>query len=168
MGSAAARQLLPGATADEAARLWFDLARWPAFVDGFASVARREDDWPLAGGRLVWDSGRAGRGRVVERVREFDPAAGQVVEVEDPALVGVQRVRFQPREGGCEIALELDYRLKRAGLAGALTDVLFVRRAVGDALRRTLQRFAIELAADRDLATDLPRPMPHPQDHKES
>ena len=39
MRTIAARRLLPGATVAEAERLWLDLARWPAFVDGFGTLA---------------------------------------------------------------------------------------------------------------------------------
>ena len=46
MGTVAARQPLPGASVDEVQALWLDLARWPAFVDGFGTLARREGDWP--------------------------------------------------------------------------------------------------------------------------
>ena len=40
--------------------------------------------------------------------------------------------------------LRLDYELTRYGPARALADVLFIRRALRDALRRTLRRFAVE------------------------
>jgi len=147
-----ARQLLPGASAGEAARLWFDLARWPSIVDGFGTLTRSEGAWPQPGARIVWDSLRDGRGRVVERVLEYEPGVTQLVDVEDPTLTGTQRVRFAAAERGCEIRLELAYELKRGpGLGTALTDLLFVRRALGDALRRTLRRFAVELQADRDM-----------------
>jgi len=54
-------------------------------------------------------------------------------------------------ERSCEITLELAYELKRAGPGGALTDLFFVRRALRESLRRTLDRYAIELEADRAL-----------------
>jgi hypothetical protein len=168
MGTAAARQPLPGASVDEAQALWLDLARWPAFVDGFATIARREGDWPHAGARIVWDSLRNGRGRVVEQVTDFEPGVTHLVRVEDPQLRGTQRVRFAAYDGGCEISLELDYALKAPGIAGRLTDVLFVRRAIGEALRRTLRRFAVELEADRAIHAEPERPQPRPRNEKES
>jgi hypothetical protein len=146
-----ARQLLPDAPVGEAARLWFDLARWPSIVDGFGTLSRSEGGWPQAGARIVWDSLRNGRGRVVEHVLEYEPGVTQLVRIEDPTLTGTQRVRFDSVERGCEIRLELAYELKRdPGLGTALTDLFFARRALGDALRRTLRRFAVELQADRD------------------
>jgi len=168
MGTVAARQPLPGASIDEVQGLWLDLGRWPAFVDGFGTIARREGDWPHAGARIVWDSLRNGRGRVVERVTDFEPGVTQIARVEDPQLRGTQRVRFSAYDGGCEIALQLDYELKAPGLGGRLTDILFVRRALADALRRTLRRFAVELEADRALQSESQRPQPRSRNEKES
>jgi hypothetical protein len=163
-----ARQPLPGASVDEVQALWLDLDRWPSFVDGFGTLARREGEWPEPGARLIWDSLRNGRGRVVEVVVEREPRAGQLVRVEDPQLRGTQRVRFSAYDGGCEISLQLDYALKEPGLGGRLTDLLFVRRSVGDALRRTLRRFAVELEADRAIHAEPQRPRPRSRNEKES
>jgi hypothetical protein len=168
VGRAAARQPLPGASVDEAQRLWLDLSRWPAFVDGFGTVSRCEGEWPQPGTRIVWDSLRNGRGRVVENVVEHEPGVTQLVRVEDPTLHGTQRVRFTAYDGGCEIALELEYELKAPGLGGRLTDLFFVRRSLSDALRRTLRRFAVELEADRAIQAEPERPRPHSRNEKES
>ncbi len=152
MRTVVARQLLPGASVDDAARLWFDLTRWPSFVDGFGTMALWHGEWPQPDARVVWDSLRNGRGRCVEQVLEYEPGVTQLVRVEDPQMTGTQRVRFAAVDGGCVIGLELEYELKRdAGLGAVLADLFFVRRALGDALRRTLRRFAVELAADRDM-----------------
>ncbi len=151
MGRAAAEIEVDGQIS-EAERLWYDLERWPSFVDGFAHVVRREGDWPKAGSRIVWDSVRAGRGRVSERVTAYEVRAAQTVEVEDPRMTGTQTVSFAPAgEGRCRVSLELDYRLKQGGPLAPVVDALFVRRAVRDALRRTLSRFARELRSDREL-----------------
>jgi hypothetical protein len=124
--------------------LWYDLSRWPAFVDGFATVAKMDPGWPREGA-LIWDSHPGGRGRVIERVTRFEARVGQDAEVEDPRMTGVQRVRFAP--GGA--AIELDYRLKAYN---RVLDFLFVRRAMRDSIQRTLTRFAIELRTDHQLA----------------
>jgi hypothetical protein len=168
VGRAAARQLLPGASVADAQGLWLDLARWPAFIDGFATVARCEGEWPQPGTRIVWDSLRNGRGRVVEHVVELRDGETQLVRVEDPTLTGTQRVRFSAYDGGCEIALELEYELKTAGLTGRVTDLFFVRRSLSDALRRTLRRFAVELEADRAMQAEPERPRPRSRNEKES
>jgi uncharacterized membrane protein len=136
----------------EAERLWYDLDRWPSFVDGFGHVTKREGEWPKDGARIVWASERDGRGLVSERVVAYEVRVAQTVEVEDPRITGTQRVSFEPAgEGRCRVVLELDYRLKQAGPFGGMVDALFVRRAFRDALRRTLSRFARELRSDREL-----------------
>jgi hypothetical protein len=82
---------------------------------------------------------------VTEQVVEAEAGRRFATRVFEERLVGVQTAWFTPVEGGlAEVVVELDYRLTRAGLAGRLLDVLFVRRAVSDALGRTLRRFAIE------------------------
>jgi hypothetical protein len=153
MRTIAARRVLPGARVADAEALWNDLRRWPGFVDGFASVGRLEGEWPQPQARLVWDSRPGGRGRVVEQVEAHEPGAGQRVRVEDAQLRGTQAVVFEALDGGCEVTLELSYELKRPGFGGVLTDVFFVRHALRESLRRTLDRFAIELASDRELAS---------------
>jgi hypothetical protein len=126
--------------------LWYDTDRWPAFVDGCARVVAVEGQWPEPGAEVRWESTPAGRGDVVERVVAYEPGAGQELQVEDARLAGTQRIGFSPLEdGGSAVTLELAYRLKGAGLTGALVDVLFVRRAITDSLHRTLVRFAGEL-----------------------
>jgi uncharacterized membrane protein len=152
MRTIAARRVLPTPVADAEA-LWNDLRRWPGFVDGFASVGRLEGEWPQPQARLVWDSRPGGRGRVVEQVEAHEPGAGQRVRVEDAQLRGTQAVVFEALDGGCEVTLELSYELKRPGFGGVLTDVFFVRHALRESLRRTLDRFAIELRSDRELAS---------------
>ena len=137
----------PGTVA-AAEALWLDTRRWPSFVDGLAHVANVHEPWPEAGGRLAWDSRPGGRGRVAERVLERRAGEGQKVRVEDERLEGEQTVAFARGPEGVTITLELDYRLKQGGPVRAVVDALFIRRALGDSLRRTAVRFARELAAD--------------------
>jgi len=131
--------------------LWYDTARWPSFVDGFAHVVKEDGGWPAEGGRLVWQSTPRGRGRVVERVVGYEPGGGQTVEVEDPKLRGTQRVEFDALQDGTAVALALDYDLKESTALTPIVDALFIRRAQRDALERTLTRFARELDADAEL-----------------
>jgi hypothetical protein len=116
----------------EAAReLWFDTRRWPTFVDGFGTIVRRDDDWPAAG-VCTWDSTPHGGGRTRETV-----IAPDTVDVETEQLRGTRTMHFA--DGA--VALEFDYQLKRRN---PILDLLFIRRALRDSLRRTLHRFAIE------------------------
>jgi Polyketide cyclase / dehydrase and lipid transport len=151
MATVSATRALAGARAAEAHALWFALDRRPAFVDGFARLDVVEGDWPQAGSRIVWSSPVGGRGRVVEHVTGYEPAAAHTAVVEDGELTGTQTVRMHPIGDGCQITLELTYRLKREDVAGVLADLIFIRRRLRESLRRTLARFAIELAAEREL-----------------
>jgi hypothetical protein len=147
------RRRLEGSRIADAEALWYDPARWSAFVDGFGHVDRIEGGWPERGSRVVWDSRPGGRGRVVERVAAYEPRVRQAVEVEDPDLRGTQTVGFEARDAGCEITLQLAYELKAPGFGGPVADVLFVRRALRESMTRTLSRFARELTAERELAS---------------
>ena len=152
MGKARASVTLSGFRASEAEELWYDTSRWPTFIDGFGHVVSSEGDWPAARATLVWQSTPAGRGRVLERVTEYEPRLGQTAEVDDPKMTAIQRVAFTPKDDGVELSLSMEYTLKEGGPLKPFTDFFFIRRAVGDALRRTVARFARELQADAELA----------------
>lgn len=126
-----------------AEQLWYDPSRWPAFLDGFGHVVKADDGWPRAGS-LTWDSRPGGRGRVIEDVLWFSPREGQDLSVEDSELTGTQRVRFAPGV----VTLELEYRLKEGNW---LRDAVLIRRRRHASMTRTLRRFAIEVAAEREL-----------------
>jgi hypothetical protein len=143
---AAASIDVPG-LASEAESLWYDPIGWAAWLDGFKSVASLADGWP-AEGRLVWDSHPGGRGRVLERVTAYEARVGQTLSVEDERLRGTQRVAFAPAGDHVTVTLELEYELKERRFP--LVDHFFVRRALQDALRRTLTRFAYERQAELD------------------
>lgn len=145
---------LPGTRIAEAEELWYDLRRWPAFVEGFKHVVRTQGDWPRAGSELLWESVPAGRGQVRERVIAFTQREGQRAEIRDPRVSGLQEVSFEATgSGSVVVTLTLEYELARPGPLGQLTDLFFIRRAQQDALRRTLLRFARELETDRELAS---------------
>lgn len=141
------------ATVAEVERLWYDLERWPAFIDGFHHVVRVDEAWPAAGSALTWDSHPGGRGRVLEMVVRHEPGWGQRAEVEDERIAGVREVRFGPGPGGegAQVHLSLAYELKTGGPVAAVTDQLFIRRALRDALGRELARLGAELKAEREL-----------------
>jgi uncharacterized membrane protein len=128
--------------------LWTDVTRWPAFVDGFAHVDRIDESWPAEGAKLRWRSVPAGRGVVTERVVASEPGSRFVTQMLEERMTGAQAVRFEADEEGSLVEIELDYTLVRTGPLAGITDVLFIRRALTDSLRRTLRRFAVEAAEE--------------------
>ena len=126
-----------------ARELWSDPRRWASFVEGFARVREASGDWPGEGAKLVWESIPAGRGRVTERVVESETQSF-ATEVFDDSLHGTQRARFEPEEDGTRVVVELEYELTKYGPLRAVADLIFIRRALRDSLRRTLGRFAVE------------------------
>jgi hypothetical protein len=138
---------LPAASAQ---RLWTDTSRWATFVDGFARVIQIDPEWPEPGSKVVWESGPAGRGRVTERIREVTPET-IVTAVFEEQLTGIQTVSFDPEGEGTYVTIELAYELQAGGPLRWLTDILFIRRALTDALRRTLRRFSTEAAEEASL-----------------
>jgi polyketide cyclase/dehydrase/lipid transport protein len=147
MRRVAASVTVPG-RAEEAEALWLDRDRWASWVDGFAHVERIDPGWPEPGARLRWVSVPRGRGLVEERVLAHEPARRLELAVEDEQLHGTQRTRFEPGEDEVRITLELEYELKERPFP--LVDRLFVRRALQDALRRTVARFGHERRAELD------------------
>jgi hypothetical protein len=147
MGRAKASITVPGRAADAEA-LWYDPHRWQAWVDGFGHVVSLDPGWPGRGAELVWESPPGGRGRVCERVVHYEMRTGQTLEVEDATMTGRQTVRFEPGPDSVEITLSLEYRIKDRSALTPVVDLLFVRRAMTDALRRTVTRFANERKAE--------------------
>jgi hypothetical protein len=139
---ASARSTLP-LTPPEALRLWSDVERWPSFVEGFARRLELTEAWPEPGGRVVWESTPDGRGRVTETVTDSAPDRFST-QVFEKALMGTQMLRALPASDGCEVELSLEYELSRYGPLRGIADALFIRRALRDALRRTLLRFGVE------------------------
>jgi hypothetical protein len=136
------------ATVAEAEELWFDVRRWPAWIDGFGEVVELREPWPRAGGAVVWQSNPYGRGRVTEQAIALDSGHGQAAEVEDDRLSGRQTVSFASVGSGTSVTLEFEYAIKRARPGMFVVDLLFIRRAVADSLRRTLEGFARELGSE--------------------
>lgn len=144
----------------EALELWTDVGRWRSFVDGFAHAVEVAPHWPTEGAKVVWESLPGGRGRVSERVEDYgspppgpevavQSGAGRLVTaVHEDSLEGRQSASFAPAAAGTRVELELAYELTRGGPLRGVTDVLFIRRALRDSLRRTLTRFAAEAAGE--------------------
>lgn len=141
MPKAKASATVPGPIS-AAEALWYDVEAWPLFVDGFERLVSRDGDWPREGA-VTWDSRPNGRGRVTERVTRWSPREGQTAQIEDPSLLGTQTVAFASKgEDAVEVTVTLEYGLKKGGPLMFLTDTLFIRRALRDSLRRTVERYA--------------------------
>lgn len=138
----------PG-TVPEAERCWYDTAHWSHWIDGLDRVVSVEGDWPQLGATVTWQSGPAGRGRVVERVVAHEPLKGQTLAVEDVSIRGRQTVTFTPADPGVEVSLTLEYELVKRSLVSPLVDMLFIRRAMATSLHATVARFGVELEAAR-------------------
>lgn len=130
-------------TPEAALRLWTDVSRWPSFVEGFARVVELDPGWPGEGSRAIWESVPAGRGRVTEKVVDGAPGRFATLIFED-RLSGRQTFRAIESEGGARVEVSLEYTLTGYGLLGPVADVIFIRRALRDSLRRTITRFGVE------------------------
>lgn len=135
---------------EEAVDLWRDMRRWPSFVEGFARVIEPPRGWPDPGAKVVWESGPEGRGRVTEKVVSSS-ARSFATRVAEERLLGTQTFRAEPAEDGAVIAIELEYELTSQSPLRGVTDALFIRRALRDALGRTLRRFRVEAQEDAGL-----------------
>jgi polyketide cyclase/dehydrase/lipid transport protein len=135
---------------EAAMKLWTDVSRWQTFVEGFAHPVEVSRDWPAVGAKLVWQSIPGGRGRVTEKVVRSDTGRF-ATEVYEDALEGKQALKLSEDAEGTRVELALEYELSKYGPLQALADVLFIRRALRDALRRTLRRFAVEAEEEQGL-----------------
>jgi hypothetical protein len=149
--TARASQIFAGTIA-EAEQCWYDTSRWSLWVDGLDRVLGVEGQWPSAGSTVTWESGPAGRGRVVERVIAYEPLRGQALEVQDNSIRGRQSVTFTPAAPGVEVALTLEYELLHRSIVTPIVDPLFIKRAMAASLGITVSRFGAELAAVRERA----------------
>jgi hypothetical protein len=132
----------------EAETCWYDIRRWPSWVDGIETVEHVDPDWPNAGASVRWRSGPAGRGQVTERVIDYVPLEGQTVESEDDAVRARQRVSFSPAGDNVEVEVSFSWQYKRRSLSTVL-GALFIRRAFTISLQATLSHFGLQLAARR-------------------
>jgi uncharacterized membrane protein len=132
--------------------LWTDLGRWASFVEGFSQVVEGGTGWPAEGSKIVWQSTPGGRGQVTEKVTASEPGVRFATRVFEDQMSATQTVTFaRADDGRTRVELRLDYELARPGPLRALADVLFIRRALNQALSRTLARFATEAAEEAEL-----------------
>jgi hypothetical protein len=138
-------------TPEAALRLWTDTDRWSTFVEGFARTLELSDDWPAAGSKVVWESTPSGRGRVTEKVMESEGPDRFTTMVFEERLNGTQTFRVLESEAGSRAELSLEYQLTKWGPLSAVADAIFIRRAVRDSLRRTLNRLSVEAEEEAGL-----------------
>lgn len=145
-----------GASLAEAWDFYFEPRTWPAWVDGYGGIDESAG-YPEPGGTLRWHSTPAGRGEVTERVLEHEPRRRHAVEFADPESTGTMTTTFEiltegdeEGAGGTRVTQEMQYRPRRRGPLGPLTDILFVRSQVQRSLERSLERLRHEV---EELAT---------------
>lgn len=135
--------VLVSASLAETWECYFDARTWGSWVDGFEQVESAEG-YPEEGGTLVWRSNPAGRGRVSERVIEHSPRTRHRIEFSDPQSSGELTSTFAVEGEATRVTLTLEYRLGRSHPFAVLTDRIFVRGQVRQALQRTLLKFKHE------------------------
>ena len=143
MGKVAEELLIPASLA-EVWDLYFEPQRWRAWVDEFDAVESISDDFPEVGGKLVWRSGPAGRGQVVETVLEHEPRRLHKIHFADPHSEGEQLTTFAIEGEGTKVKLDLVYGLMQPGYLGPITDRLFIRGQMRGSLGRTLEGLRVE------------------------
>jgi hypothetical protein len=79
------------------------------------------------------------------------PAEWLDTQVCEDRLMGLQTVRAAESEAGSRVELSLEYTLTKYGALGGVADAIFIRRALRDALHRTLSRFAVEAEEEAGL-----------------
>src|SRR5688500_5906170 len=113
--------VLVGASLAEVWGYYFEPTGWPAWVDGFAAVDSATG-YPEQGGKLVWSSTPAGRGRVEETVLDHDPRTLHRIAFTDPESAGELTTRFAVEGDGTRVTQELDYALGRGGPLAWVTE----------------------------------------------
>ncbi|HEX2129011.1 MAG TPA: SRPBCC family protein [Solirubrobacterales bacterium] len=136
--------LLVKASLKEVWDFYFEPRYWVSWVDGFQEVEAVDGDYPQVGAELVWRSTPAGRGRVTETVLEHSPRTRHLIRFADPESEGELLSEFGIEGDATRVRLTFTYRLPGNRILAGITDRLFVRGQVRNALRRTLLRFKHE------------------------
>src|SRR5919108_377473 len=123
--------------------LYFEPKAWPGWVDGFRAV-EAADGYPGAGGTLRWRSTPAGRGEVTERVVEHEPRTRHRIQFADEHAEGELSTTFGIEGQKVRVTQECEYRLRRSGAFGPLTDRFFVRSQIRRSLQRSLGRLKLD------------------------
>lgn len=122
-------------------------------MEGFGSLVSSEGRWPDSGSIVIWESTPHGRGRVRERVIEYQPGFVLASEISEQRLSGTRWVRFNDLTDeeypGVRIEVQLDYRLSGSRWLRLPVDWLFVRPAVRASIARELEEAAAQLSPHR-------------------
>ena len=146
MANVAEEIVVPGSLA-EVWDLYFEQRTWPSWVDEFHAVEEREDAYPEQGGRLVWRSGPAGRGRVEETVLVHEPRHTHKIAYIDPNSSGEQLTTFEiSGPDAVKVKIELHYELVRPSFL-PFTNRLFIRPQMRGMLKRSLAGLRTEARA---------------------
>ena len=142
MRRASAQVTLPGVRIADAEALWYDVTRWPSFVEGFKHVERIDGAWPAAGSQITWQSVPDGRGRVTERVTSYVQREGQsLLDVLGPGLEAWVAAAI-PEVEHPEAVADLLLGQLFAGFVRHIfqpdLDVTEIERAGGDAIAATV------------------------------
>jgi hypothetical protein len=150
MANIAEEILIPGSLA-EVWDLYFAPRTWPSWVDEFRAIEERDDVYPEQGGRLIWRSGPAGRGRVEETVLLHEPRRTHKISYVDPNSTGEQLTTFEiAGADSVRVKIELHYELVRPNFL-PFTDRFFIRPQMRGMLGRSLEGLRAEA---RDLAAE--------------
>ena len=149
MGRVSAKLLIPASLA-EVWDIYFEPRSWQSWVDEFHAVDSISDGYPEIGGKLVWHSGAAGRGQVVETVLDHETRRLHRIRFADPHAEGEQLTTFEIAGEGTKVGVELVYGLMAPGVFGPITDRLFIRSQMRAMLMRSLSGLRAEA---RELAT---------------
>ena len=147
MGKVSEELLIPAPLAD-VWDLYFERRSWPSWVDQLRTVESVEGGYPEVGGKLVWKSGPAGRGRVTETVLEHEHRRLHKIRFEDESSEGEQTTTFRMEGTGTMVKLDLAYGLLQAGPLGPITDRLFIRSQMRRMLQRSLMGLRAEAGGD--------------------
>ena len=87
---------------------------------------------------------------MTEKVVDGAPGEFATLVFEDRRS-GRQTFRARASESGAWVELSLEYTLTAYGPLGPVADVIFIRRALRDSLRRTIARFGVEAQEEAGL-----------------
>ncbi len=138
--------------------MWRDPRRWAGIRGGLPASGGAEPGLARGGreGRL---GVRPRRPRAGDREgQDRRPHGVRARSSIEERLVGTQTFRAAEDGEGSRVELTLEYELTSESPLKQVTDLLFIRRALRDALGRTLRRFAVEAEDEAGLRSSVRPP----------